>query len=80
MFWASVLTLIGVLIGFMLNQFTPLDPPVVAFTGAAILLVFSGGAFERSFEDIKWNMVFFLVGLFILIGGIEILGVLDEMA
>ncbi|MFX0117390.1 MAG: SLC13 family permease [Candidatus Hodarchaeota archaeon] len=80
MFWASILTLIGVLIGFLLGQITPLDPSVVALTGATLLLAFAGGAPEKSFEDIEWNMVFFLMGLFVLIGGIEILGILDDVA
>ncbi|MFQ5980373.1 MAG: SLC13 family permease [Candidatus Heimdallarchaeota archaeon] len=80
MFFASIVTLIAVLIGFILGQFTPLDPSVVALTGAALLLAVSGGTPEQTFEDVEWNMVFFLVGLFILIGGIEILGILDSLA
>ncbi|MHA2500046.1 MAG: SLC13 family permease [Candidatus Hodarchaeales archaeon] len=80
MFWMSIFTLAGVLIGFLLGQVTPLDPSVVALTGASLLLAFSGGTPEKSFEDIEWNMVFFLVGLFVLIGGIEILGILDDVA
>jgi len=80
MFWASILTLIGVFLGFLLGQATSLDPSIVALTGASFLLAFSGGTPERSFEDTDWSMIFFLVGLFIMIGGIEILGILDRIA
>ncbi len=80
MFWVSIFVLVGVLTGFLFSQFTPLDPSIIALTGATLLLAFSGGTPEKSFEDIEWSMVFFLVGLFILIGGIEILGILDDLA
>jgi Na+/H+ antiporter NhaD/arsenite permease-like protein len=80
MFLSSSITMITVLLGFLLCQFTPLEPAIVALTGASFLLAFSGDAPERTFHDIEWNVIFFLTGIFILIGGLEILGIIDEIA
>ena len=80
MFWTSILTILGVFIGFILGPITPLDPAIVAIAGATFLLAFSGAVPEKTFKEVEWNVIFFLVGLFILIGGLEILEVLDKAA
>ncbi len=80
MFWGSILTILIVLLGFILSQITALEPALVALAGATFLLAFSGEPTEKTFNDIEWNVIFFLIGLFTLIGGLEILGVIESLA
>ena len=72
----SVLAL--VIIGFMLHDLTHIDTYVVAMIGASILLLFEKPT--EILEKVEWNTIFFFVGLFIIIGGLEASGGIKLMA
>lgn len=73
------MTVLGlVILGFMLHDITHIDTYVVAMIGASILLLFEKPT--EILEKVEWNTIFFFVGLFIIIGGLEASGGIKLMA
>jgi Na+/H+ antiporter NhaD/arsenite permease-like protein len=72
--------LAATLVGFFLHQAIGLEAATIALTGAAVMLLLSKQPLERSLEEIEWSTLFFLVGLFVLVGGLEEKGVLKDIA
>ncbi len=76
--WRSGLTLLIVIIGFMLHDITHIETYLMAMMGASFLLIFEKP--KGILEAIEWNTIFFFVGLFIIIGGLEASGGIKLMA
>ena len=76
--WRSTIVLGLVILGFMLHDITHLETCVVAMLGASILLVFEKP--DEILKDVEWNTIFFFIGLFIIIGGLEASGGIKLMA
>jgi Na+/H+ antiporter NhaD/arsenite permease-like protein len=85
----SLLVLALVLAGFVLAHPLHLEPATIAMFGAALLLLLSNmhnNAEEQTenvhhtFGKVEWVTIFFFVGLFIAVKGIEEAGVLEILA
>lgn len=85
----SLLVISLVIIGFVLAHPLGLEPATIAMFGAALLLILTTFGQEpeeqsenvhRSFAEVEWVTIFFFVGLFILVHGIEKAGLLDILA
>lgn len=74
----STLVLALVILGFMLHDVTHIETCVVAMLGASILLIFEKP--NEILQDVEWNTIFFFIGLFIIIGGLESSGGIKLMA
>lgn len=74
----STLVLALVILGFMLHDVTHIETCVVAMFGASILLIFEKP--NEILQDVEWNTIFFFIGLFIIIGGLEASGGIKLMA
>lgn len=77
------LTILGMtIIGFILHPILHIDLTSVAMAGALLLLLLTHKEYppEKVFEGIEWVTLFFFVGLFMLVGGLESSGVIDEIA
>jgi Na+/H+ antiporter NhaD/arsenite permease-like protein len=72
--------LAATLVAFFVHQALGVEPATVALTGAAVMLLFSTQPLERSLEEVEWTTLFFFVGLFVLVGGLEEEGALKEVA
>lgn len=68
------------ILGFVLHQLLHLNSATVAMAGAAILLLIGKLEPEDVFKEIEWNTIFFFVGLFILVGGLEVTGIINMVA
>lgn len=68
----SSITLLFVIAGFILHDVIHIQACVVAMAGASFLLVFENP--KHIFKEIEWNTIFFFIGLFIIIGGLEASG------
>ena len=66
--------------GFMLHDLLDLKPATVALGGGGALLIWSGTDIEKRLEEIEWPMLFFFMGLFVLVGGLEKVGILESLA
>ena len=74
----SLTVLFLVIVGFMLRDIIHIDTSIVAMLGASILLIFEKP--DSILRDVEWNTIFFFMGLFIIIGGLEASGGIRLMA
>ncbi len=75
-----ILILCLTILGFILHQVIHLDSATVAMSGAALLLLIGKLDPEEIFKEIEWNTIFFFLGLFILVGGLEVTGIIHMVA
>lgn len=68
------------IIGFILHQVIHLESASVAIFGAALLMLISKSDPDEVLMEIEWSTVFFFVGLFILVGALEEVGVIRFLA
>ena len=78
--WRTLAVLLGTIAAFFLHTLLHLEPAVVALTGATIMLLVAADDVESALERIEWSTLFFFVGLFVMVGGLEERGVIDEVA
>lgn len=74
----SSITLGLVILGFILHDVIHVQSCVVAMAGASFLMIFEKP--KKIFREIEWNTIFFFIGLFIIIGGLEASGGISAMA
>jgi Na+/H+ antiporter NhaD/arsenite permease-like protein len=73
-------TVIGlVLAGFFLQGVTHLDPAVVALMGAGLLALLTRLEARKVVADVEWETLLFFAGLFVMVGGLVNLGVIDQL-
>ena len=73
------LVVIGlVILGFFLHQYLHLESATIAIAGAALLMLVSRSAPEEALHSAEWSTLFFFVGLFILVGGLEKTGIIGD--
>ncbi len=85
----SLFVLALVLTGFVLGHDMGLQPATVAMSGAALLLILDNlprdsekqsDAVHRAFCEVEWITIFFFIGLFIVVYGVETTGLLEMLA
>ncbi len=66
---------------FILRDFIPaplqVDYDFIAFGGAVAALGLSGIESKEAFKKVDWSLIFFFIGLFVLIGTVEFSGLLE---
>ena len=68
------------IIGFVLHQFVHLESSVIALSGASLLLLITREDPEHALQAVEWPVIFFFIGLFIIVGGLEHVGVIEAVA
>jgi Na+/H+ antiporter NhaD/arsenite permease-like protein len=85
----SLLVLGLVLTGFIFSHDIGIQPATIAMSGAALLLVLDNLAravekqperVHRTFCEVEWITIFFFIGLFIVVYGVETTGLLEVLA
>ena len=74
----SMLVLSLVILGFVTHDITHIQTCIAAMLGASVLLLFEKPT--DILRDVEWNTIFFFIGLFIIIGGVEASGGIKLMA
>ena len=74
----SMIVLALVILGFVTHDITHIETCVAAMLGAIFLLLFEKPT--DILRDVEWNTIFFFIGLFIIIGGVEASGGIKLMA
>ncbi|SMG34209.1 ArsB/NhaD family transporter [Dethiosulfovibrio salsuginis] len=69
-----------VMMGFVFHQFLGYESATVALAGAALLMVIADVNPEDVLIEVEWGTIFFFIGLFILVGGLEQVGVIETLA
>lgn len=72
--------LLMTIVGFVVHQTFNLESSTIALGGAMILLLLSKIDPEEILMEIEWNTIFFFMGLFILVGSLERVGVIGILA
>ncbi|MEI8128712.1 MAG: sodium:proton antiporter, partial [bacterium] len=67
-----------VILGFLLHDVIHIQACIVAMAGASFLLIFERP--KQVLHDVEWNTIFFFIGLFMIIGGLEASGGIAMMA
>jgi len=83
--WGRMQTLaaliIGItIVGFAVYEILGLTPAVVALIGGFLMTMFLGEAPSVSLREIDWSTVFFLAGLFIMINGMNRVGLIEILS
>lgn len=87
--YKSLLTLALVVFGFVVGHGYGFEPGTVALTGAAFLMLLDVYKFkaetqshkvQESLQEVEWETIFFFMGLFILVTGVEHTGLLGMLA
>ncbi|WP_067727301.1 ArsB/NhaD family transporter [Oceanobacillus damuensis] len=78
----SVAVLFMTLLGFLLHSFLHMEMTAIALTGAILLLLLTENEVETEeiLSSVEWVTLFFFIGLFAIVGGLQQVGVIDEMA
>jgi Na+/H+ antiporter NhaD/arsenite permease-like protein len=85
----SLAVLTVVMIAFALARRLHLEPATIAMGGAAVLMLLDNWAhlnekasenIHKTFGDVEWITIFFFIGLFIVVHGVEVGGLLKLLA
>ena len=76
----SVAVLLGTIVAFFLHAPLHLEPAVVALGGATVLLLVAADDVEDALERVDWSTIFFFLGLFAMVGGLEERGLVADIA
>jgi Na+/H+ antiporter NhaD/arsenite permease-like protein len=83
----AVLTL--VMIAFVFARQLHLEPATIAMSGAAVLMLLDNWAhhtekaahnIHQTFGDVEWITIFFFIGLFVVVHGVDVGGLLNLLA
>jgi Na+/H+ antiporter NhaD/arsenite permease-like protein len=87
--WQSLLVLAMVITGFIFAHDIGQQPATIAMFGAALLLLISSmhrspvdqsRQLEKIFSRVEWITIFFFMGLFVIVYGVERTGLLEMLA
>jgi Na+/H+ antiporter NhaD/arsenite permease-like protein len=76
----SSIVLGAVILGFFLHGALHLEAATIALSGAAVLMLYARSDVEEVLREVEWPTLLFFVGLFVLVGGLEVTGFVDRIA
>jgi Na+/H+ antiporter NhaD/arsenite permease-like protein len=77
---AIVLACLGAtIVGFFAHSALGLEPATIALSGAALYLLISRVDVSESLRAIEWATLFFFLGLFVVVGALEVTGFLERV-
>lgn len=76
-----ILIVLGVVVVFFfMHSFIHLEPAIVALLGAAAALLWVRPDVDELLKDVEWSTLLFFASLFVLVGGLNATGVLEQLA
>ncbi len=76
----SLIVLGVVILGFFLHGALHLEAATIALFGAAVLMLYARSDVEEVLREVEWPTLLFFVGLFVLVGGLEVTGFVGRIA
>jgi Na+/H+ antiporter NhaD/arsenite permease-like protein len=73
----SLAVLAAITLAFVLHSALHLEPAVVALVGAGVLVLISGTSQAEYLEEVEWETLVFFMGLFVMVGSLVNIGVID---
>lgn len=71
---------VATLILFLIGELFGLPASVIAMAGAVWLIVWVRPDMHRMLREVDWTTLFFFIGIFVVVGGLEKAGVIEWMA
>ncbi len=68
------------ILAFFFHKQLHLEPATVALAGASVMLLVTRQSMQETIGGIEWTTLFFLMGLFVMVGALEHTGALQEVA
>ncbi|HEX2071488.1 MAG TPA: ArsB/NhaD family transporter [Thermoleophilaceae bacterium] len=75
----TVPILVATILAFFAHKALHIEPATVALAGASAMLLVTRQSVEEALSGIEWSTLFFLIGLFVMVGALEATGALDEV-
>lgn len=76
----SLAVLALVTAGFMAHTVLHYEPAIIALVGAGILVALSGLEIEGLVRHVEWETLVFFAGLFVMVGALVEVGIIDRLA
>jgi len=76
----SLLVISAVVLAFFLHGLLHLEVATIALLGAAVLVFYAKSDVEKVLREVEWPTLMFFVGLFVLVGGLEVTRVMGQVA
>lgn len=76
----SIFMMILILLGFMLHNVIHLESSVVALGGATIMIFIGKQDVDEILSSIEWSTIAFFGGLFVIVGGLVEVGIINTIA
>jgi Na+/H+ antiporter NhaD/arsenite permease-like protein len=76
----SLIVLGAVIVGFFLHGALHLEAATIALFGAAVLMLYARSDVHEVLREVEWPTLLFFVGLFVLVGGLEVTGFIGRIA
>jgi Na+/H+ antiporter NhaD/arsenite permease-like protein len=76
----SSIILSVVILGFFLHGALHLEAATIALFGAAALMLYARSDVHEALREVEWPTLLFFVGLFVLVGGLEVTGFIGRIA
>lgn len=78
--YKSVGIILLILLGFIFHERIGISSSVVALTGATLILIISHEDPEEIFSSVEWLTIAFFSALFVIVGGLEEVGIIEALA
>lgn len=76
----SIVMIVLVVIGFVFHASLGMESCTIALLAAVIMLLIGKQDTEEIILGVEWSTILFFIGLFIVVGGMEETGVIDQLA
>jgi Na+/H+ antiporter NhaD/arsenite permease-like protein len=67
-------------LGFLLHSALHIEPATIALCGAVALMAVSGIDAHKTLHEVEWSSIFFFIGLFIVVGGVVKVGIIEDLS
>jgi Na+/H+ antiporter NhaD/arsenite permease-like protein len=74
--WIIMITIFG----FIVHQYIHIESATIAMAGATLLLLASRDEPEHALATVEWPVIFFFVGLFVMVGALQEVGIIESIA
>jgi Na+/H+ antiporter NhaD/arsenite permease-like protein len=76
----SLFVLVIIIVGFFFHGALHMEGATIALFGAGLLLLLDNKNPEKALHEVEWITIFFFIGLFVIVGGLEHVGVIGWAA
>lgn len=76
----SLIVMFFILLGFTLHSIIHIESSIVALTGATVMLLIGKQDIDEILASIEWSTIVFFIGLFIIVGGLQEVGIINKLA